>query len=260
MKLYQVDAFTDRLFSGNPAAVCVMDKWIDISIMQSLAAENNLAETAFVVNTGKHYEIRWFTPTTEVALCGHATLAAAYVLFHILNAEKKNITFNSKSGFLNVTMEDEILFLDFPSDILYPIMEKTLEIEKCIGVLPEEVYRGKFDFLAVVKSEDVVRNIRPVYDEIQKLDARGLIITSAGKEVDFVSRFFAPQSGVNEDPVTGSAHTSLIPLWSGKSGKLKMTASQVSKRGGQLICEFRGERCIIGGKCRLYMTGEINLS
>lgn len=261
MKIYQIDAFTDRLFSGNPAAVCILDKWIDDDLMQSIGNENNLAETAFVVTRDKDFEIRWFTPTTEVDLCGHATLAAAFVLFNILDYPDSEVRFHStKSGLLTVSKNDGMLYLDFPTDTLDLVVESLkATIEKCIGIKPIELFKGKTDYIAIIDSEQQLNNLRVDLNEISKLDARGLIVTARGDSTDFVSRFFAPQSGINEDPVTGSAHTSLIPIWSEKLGRKQLTAKQLSKRGGELFCELKQERCLIGGNAKLYMTGEINL-
>lgn len=259
--MFQVDAFTDRLFSGNPAAFCLLDKWLSDGLMQSIANENNLAETAFVVPIGQHFEIRWFTPTVEVDLCGHATLASAFVLFNILNYPDVEIRFHSpRSGWLKVEKKEDLLYLDFPTDILETIYElKDVSIERCIGLTPLEIYKGKTDYLAIIDNEHSLQNLRFDLKEIAKLKARGLIVTAKGNTVDFVSRFFAPQSGINEDPVTGSAHTSLTPLWSKRLNKNKLIANQLSSRGGQLLCEFKNERCLIGGKGRLYLTGEINI-
>lgn len=259
IELYQVDAFTDRLFSGNPAAVCILDSWINDELMLSISSENNLAETAFIVPNGKDFEIRWFTPTVEVDLCGHATLAAAFVLFHMLNFTDSEIQFQSRSELLKVFLRDATLFLDFPTDTIELCNSEINIIETCIGIKPNELYKGKTDYIAVIKKEEELRNLQPDLSEISKIKARGLIVTSKGDTVDFVSRFFAPQSGINEDPVTGSAHTSLIPLWSKKLGKTELIANQLSKRGGQLICEYKGDRCLIGGKACLYMKGLINI-
>jgi len=258
-KIYQVDAFTDKLFSGNPAAVCILDTWMDNKLMQSIGSENNLSETAFAVPNGKDFEIRWFTPTMEVDLCGHATLATAFVIFNILDYPEKVIRFHStRSGWLSVEKIDDMFFLDFPTDKLELLTEEQcVIIEKCIGMKPTELYKGKSDYVAVIENERSLQTLQPDFDEIIKLKARGLIVTAKGDNVDFVSRFFAPQSGVNEDPVTGSAHTSLIPLWSKKLGKRQMIAHQLSKRGGQLVCEYKDDRCLIGGKARLYLTGKI---
>lgn len=259
VKIYQVDAFTDRLFSGNPAAVCILDAWISEETMQFIAAENNLAETAFVVPKGSAYEIRWFTPAVEVDLCGHATLAAAFVLFSCLGQKESEVVFFSpRSGELRVTQQGETLCLDFPTDIL--IQYDNLEqIKRCIGIQAKEVYKGKTDYIAIVDTEEEVRNLKPDLAEIVKLPGRGLIVTAKGDDADFVSRFFAPQAGINEDPVTGSAHTSLIPIWSEKLGKTQLTARQLSARGGKLLCEYRKDRCLIGGEAKLYLTGEINI-
>jgi len=259
VKIYQVDAFTDRLFSGNPAAVCILDAWIDDQTMQSIAAENNLAETAFVVPTGNTFEIRWFTPAVEVDLCGHATLAAAFVLFSCLGQKESEVFFFSpRSGELRVTQQEQTLCLDFPTDTLtqYDNLE---QLKSCIGIQPKEAYKGKTDYIAIVDTEEEVRTLKPDFREIEKLPGRGLIVTARGDNADFVSRFFAPQAGINEDPVTGSAHTSLIPIWWGKLGKTQLLARQLSARGGKLLCEYKGERCIIGGEAKLYMVGEINI-
>ena len=262
IKLYQVDAFTDKLFSGNPAAVCILDTWLDDELMQSIGNENNLAETAFVVPKGKDFEIRWFTPTVEVDLCGHATLASAFVLFNIHHFPDSVIRFHSpRSGRLAVEKKGDMLFLDFPTDTLEILPEEQNDVmEKCIGIKPIESYKGKTDYIAVIENESLLKNLQPDLNEVSKLKARGLIVTAKGDEVDFVSRFFAPQSGINEDPVTGSAHTSLLPLWSKKSGKNKLIAYQLSQRSGQLVCEFKNDRCMIGGKARLYLTGEITMN
>jgi len=260
-KIYQVDAFTDRLFSGNPAAVCILDTWINDELMQAIANENNLAETAFIVPVGQDFAIRWFTPTVEVDLCGHATLAAAFVFFNVLHYPNSLLRFySSKSGVLAVEKKEDMLFLDFPTDKIERLTEEHhAAFEKCIGTNPIELYKGKTDFIAVIDNENLLRNLQPDLNEISRLKARGLIVTAKGDDVDFVSRFFAPQSGIDEDPVTGSAHTSLVPLWSKKMGKNSFIAHQLSKRGGQLVCEFKNDRCLIGGKARLYLTGEIIL-
>lgn len=257
--MFQADAFTDKLFSGNPAAVCVMDEWLSDDLMQSIASENNLAETAFVIPDGRNFRIRWFTPAVEVDLCGHATLASAFVLFNVLDYTEKTIRFQSlRSGMLFVEKKDEMLILDFPTDKLeLSSKEESQKVEKCLGKRVSELYKGLSDYMAVLGNEQAVRDAEPDFAEINKLDSRGLVITAKGDSVDFVSRFFAPQSGINEDPVTGSAHTSLTPFWSARLGKNKMIAHQLSKRGGQLMCEFRNDRCLIGGKARLYLSGEI---
>lgn len=259
IKFYQVDAFTDHLFGGNPAAVCLIDQWLHDDLMQSIAAENNLSETAFVVEAFDSYEIRWFTPTTEVDLCGHATLASAYVIFNQAGFRGQAIHFHSpRSGTLMVRKMHDKLFLDFPADEFFPC-GNLLEISEGIGIMPLEAYRGKSDYMAVLGSQKEVIAIRPDFTAIAKLDARGLIVTAPGSDVDFVSRFFGPQSGVNEDPVTGSAHTTLIPFWAGKLKKDHLLAKQVSAREGLLDCTYHPPRVLIGGEARLYATGEIYL-
>lgn len=259
LKLYQADAFTDELFKGNPAAICILEDWLDDGLMQKIAAENNLAETAFVVPQDSKFNIRWFTPTVEVDLCGHATLASAFVIFNYIDYKEDEIAFFShRSGHLKVTKEGDQLVLDFPADELQ-LVNPVQEINEGIGVVPLEVYRGKYDYLAVLSSEEEVRGVNPDFLTIQKLKSRGLIITSRGEETDFVSRFFGPQSGINEDPVTGSAHTSLIPLWSKKLDKTTLTAKQLSERTGMLYCRNEGERVKIGGEAKVYLVGEIFL-
>jgi len=259
VRMYQVDAFTERLFSGNPAAVCILGSWIADDVMQSIAFENNLPETVFIVGKGPDYEIRWFSPTSEVDLCGHATLASAYVLLDLLGYSGSVIRFHSlKSGVLSVEKKAGMFFLDFPTDTLSEATEEQSELlAQCIGMKPLEAYKGRTDYLVIVENELTVKNLKPDLNAIKALNARGLIVSANGDNVDFVSRFFAPQIGVDEDPVTGSAHTSLIPLWSRKTGKTEMIANQLSQRGGQLACLFNGHRCLIGGKARLFLSGEI---
>jgi PhzF family phenazine biosynthesis protein len=257
IKFYQVDAFTGHLFGGNPAAVCLPDHWLEDDLMQSIAAENNLSETAFVIKSGENFEIRWFTPLLEVDLCGHATLASAFIIFNHTDFRGREIIFLSpRSGELKVRREGIKLFLDFPADEFSPC-DNMPEIAKSIGMTPLEVYKGKTDYMAILASEEEVKGIQPDLGTIAKLDARGLIVTAPGKSADFVSRFFGPQSGVNEDPVTGSAHTTLVPYWSGRLGRVSLTAKQISKRGGSLICTYLPPRVIIGGEAQLFAAGEI---
>jgi len=257
IKIFQVDAFTSHLFGGNPAAVCLLDQWLDDGLMQSIATENNLAETAFVVRDGHHFQIRWFTPTVEVDLCGHATLASAFVIFNHTDFQMEEIIFHSHcSGELRVKKDGRKLFLNFPADE-FSRCENLPEITKGIGITPVEVYRGKTDYMAVLGSEVEVQNIKPDFVTIEQMDARGLIVTAPGNTVDFVSRFFGPQYGVNEDPVTGSAHTTLIPFWAIRLGKNGLRARQISKRFGDLDCLNAPPRVIIGGEAQLYLTGEI---
>lgn len=255
--IYQIDAFTNSLFGGNPAAVCVMNQEIPDSILQKIAAENNLAETAYIWNANDHYKIRWFTPEIEVDLCGHATLASAFVLFNLLNISQYPIRFESRSGILTVTKEnDERLILDFPIDVLHEVEVPDL-LNKALKTKILNCYRGKTDYLVEIENEANLTNLRPDLDLIKKIKSRGLIVTAKGSEVDFVSRCFFPQSGIDEDPVTGSAHTTLVPYWSKILNKSKFIAKQLSPRQGTLYLESKGDRVLIGGYGAHYLTGEI---
>ncbi|MDD4971647.1 MAG: PhzF family phenazine biosynthesis protein, partial [Paludibacter sp.] len=257
LKIYQIDAFTDKLFGGNPAAVCPLEGWLPDELMQNIAKENNLAETAFYVPNGEEYLLRWFTPAVEVDLCGHATLAAAYVLFNLENHSGSTINFNSpRSGKLVVTKKDDLLTLDFPTDSLEQV-EPLPYLTDAFDSMPIEILKGKTDYLYVYRNEETIRTIIPHMDNIAKIPARGVIITAPGNEVDFVSRFFAPQSGVIEDPVTGSAHTTLTPYWADKLKKTTLTAIQLSDRKGHLTCTYLTDRVEISGQARHYLTGEI---
>ena len=256
-KIYQIDAFTDKVFKGNPAAVCPLDEWLDDDLLQKIAMENNLAETAFYVKVGDHYELRWFTPAVEVDLCGHATLASAFVLFNYENFKENSIQFHTrKSGILTVSNNDGWLTLNFPTDSFNQI-PLTDEIIACFDIQPTSVFEGRTDYMLVFNAEDEIRNIIPSFAAILQLKARGVIITAKGKNVDFVSRFFGPQVGVNEDPVTGSAHTTLTPYWAKELGKTEMTAIQLSAREGFLKCKYLDDRVEISGQGRLYLIGEI---
>ena len=258
LPLYQVDAFTGRLFTGNPAAVVLCESELSAETMQSIAAENNLAETAFVVTIKTNHQIRWFTPTVEVDLCGHATLAAAHVLFNHLSLSGNTVSFSSKSGPLYVRQDGEILYLDFPADSISAV-EPPEPLIRGLGDKPTELYRGRDDYLAIFDNEDNIISLRPDMALISKVPSRGIIVSSTGREVDFVSRFFAPQSGIPEDPVTGSAHTTLIPYWSKRLAKQHLRAKQLSKRGGELVCKDLGKRVEIGGQAVTYLVGEILL-
>ncbi len=258
LPIYQVDAFTDSLFKGNPAAVIVSDLELDAALMQAITAENNLSDTAFVRIADGEYSIRWFTPKTEVDLCGHATLASAHVLFNHLDYAGNKISFASKSGDLFVEKECELFLLDFPADAVKPVDYGEL-ISKSLGQCPEELYRGRDDFLAVFKNEKTIAEFVPDMLLLSQLQSRGLIVTAPGDDYDFVSRFFAPQLGIPEDPVTGSAHTVLTPYWSTRLGKSELTAKQISLRGGELLCRNLGDRIEIGGKAVTYMIGEISV-
>ncbi|HEY5746873.1 MAG TPA: PhzF family phenazine biosynthesis protein [Chryseolinea sp.] len=259
LKLYQIDAFTDKVFGGNPAAVCPLQQWLPDGLMQKIAMENNLAETAFIVQEKDRYAIRWFTPTLEVDLCGHATLASAYVLFHYEGHTGDEILFHSpRSGPLKAIRKGALITLDFPVDVYEPVT-LTPQLTEGLSILPREAFKGKTDFMLVFDSEEQVRNVRPDFQKIATLPGRGVIVTAKGDTVDFVSRFFAPQAGVNEDPVTGSAHTTLTPYWAGKLGKTTLTARQLSARQGDLQCRLAGHRVEIGGFAKPYLIGQIDV-
>ena len=257
--IYQIDAFSCGPFSGNPAAICPLDSWIDDSLMQSIAAENNLSETAFFVKNQDAYEIRWFTPVAEVNLCGHATLATAYVLFEFLDHMNETIIFSSKSGKLKAEKKNDLIYLNFPAQAMTscdvpPALIKSVE-EKIIDCLKNE------DYCLILENEKAVEEFVPDLVAFEQLDLRGLIISapSATLKNSFVSRFFAPKLGVNEDPVTGSAHTQLIPYWAKKFNSDILFARQLSKREGKLLCELHGERVLIGGECELFLQGTISI-
>lgn len=255
--IYQIDAFATRLFTGNPAAVCILPGWISDEQMQMIAMENNLAETAFIVRDGSEWSIRWFTPESEVDLCGHATLASAFVVLTMLYPDKSTVIFHSqKMGDLIVRKKGDLLELDFPSDNLKSCSLPDI-INDSLGRTPLECYTGRSDYLLLYDSESDIVNLRPDFGKLAHAGARGIIVTAPGTDVDFVSRFFAPEVGVNEDPATGSAHTTLTPFWSERLGKLSMKAKQLSARGGYLECTLRGERTLISGRAFLYLKGEI---
>jgi len=259
-KLFQIDAFTDRVFGGNPAAVCILNDWLDTPLMQKIAEENNLAETAFAVKKDGVYELRWFTPETEVDLCGHATLATAYVLFKRYGHKENTIRFYSpRSGDLFVERkEDGYMTLDFPADEMIAL-QSLRPVEEAIGLTPMRIFKGKTDYMLIYNSQKDIEAITPNFHLLDQLSCRGVIVTAPGEQVDFVSRFFAPQCGIPEDPVTGSAHTSLTPYWAKTLNKQKLTAKQLSKRGGDLICEDFGKRIHISGRAVQYMVGEIEV-
>lgn len=258
LPIYQVDAFASKLFSGNPAAVVPLDRWIDDDIMQKIASENNLAETAFFVKENEYYHIRWMTPIKEVNLCGHATLASAFVIFNFIEKESKKINFISRSGILSVEKNDNYLTLDFPINYPTPTVRPET-ISQCFDREPLEIWEGGEYLFLVFDSEDYIRKLKPNFELIKKLHPIHIIVTAQGKEVDFVSRMFAPNLGINEDPVTGSAHTVLTPYWSEKLGKKKMIAHQLSERGGEIYCENLGDRVKISGRAVLYLTGKLFL-
>ena len=263
LKIFQADAFTKSIFGGNPAALVPLTEWLPDSVMQNIANENNLAETAFIIPTGgkSDYHIRWFTPSIEVRLCGHATLATAHILYEQLGFDKSEIRFESLSGILSVKKQKENNYtLDFPTDILrgYALDSKEAQIiESVLNTHPLAVFKGRDDFMAILSSEKEVAALKPNFAGLKHLDARGLIATAKGEVVDFVSRCFFPEAGIEEDPVTGSAHTTMTPYWAEKLGKNHLTARQISARGGALTCILRGVRVDISGEAVTYLVGDI---
>jgi PhzF family phenazine biosynthesis protein len=258
LPLYQVDAFSRSVFGGNPAGVVPLDRWIDDRTMQAIAAENNLAETAFFTPEADGFRIRWFTPEVEIDLCGHATLASAHILFTRLEPGREAVEFASKSGPLRVTRDGERLVLDFPVWTPVPCASPAGLCE-ALGAEPNETFRGGSDFLLVFENEAQVRALAPDFGALRRVDARGVIATAPGGDVDFVSRFFAPAAGVNEDPVTGSAHCALTPYWVARLGKNPLRARQISKRVGELECELAGNRVKIAGQAAVYLEGSITV-
>jgi len=256
--IYHVDAFTSRLFGGNAAAICPLDSWLETEQMQSIAAENNLAETAFIVASDAGYDLRWFTPAVEVDLCGHATLAAAFVVLNYLQADLDSVSFQTMSGTLPVVRDGDRLSMDFPSRAPQTAAPWDA-LSDALGKAPSEVHLSR-DILAVYDDEATVRSLSPDPAKLAALDEGfGVIVTARGDHVDFVSRFFVPKAGIPEDPVTGSAHCTLVPFWSERLGRSQLVAHQVSARGGELHCEHRGDRVSMSGHCVLFLTGSINL-
>jgi PhzF family phenazine biosynthesis protein len=250
---YVVHSFTDTVFRGNPAGVCPLEEWLDDELMQRIAAENRLSETAFFVRKKDHFELRWFTPVIEVDLCGHATLASAYVLFDHLGHDEDVASFHTRSGELTVRKDGNFLVMDFPSRPGEPIEAPEALIEG-LGSSPEEVYLAR-DYLAIFESEQDIRNLKPDFAALETLDCEGVIASAPGNDADFVSRFFAPKMGIPEDPVTGSAHSTLTPFWASRLEKKQLVAHQVSERGGVLKCTLRGDRVLIAGQAVLYVKG-----
>lgn len=258
--VYFVDAFSKGPFTGNPAAICPLKEWLPDSVMQSIAAEHNLSETAFVIPLGDDYHIRWFTPTVEVDLCGHATLAAAFVLFRSLPDVQQRISLFSRSGWLEVRRgENGSLTLDFPDDPILPIDVAPEALVNGLGTDIIHVYKGKFDLLVVVRDQGTVTNLKPDLTLLSTLPARGIIVTAPGDECDFVSRFFGPACGVDEDPVTGSAHCTLTHYWHQQTGRESFSARQLSARGGWLHTCRVADRIHISGSCNLYLEGSIHI-
>lgn len=254
---YQVDAFSNRVFQGNPAAVCPLDEWLDDALMQSIAAENNLAETAFFITQGDHYAIRWFTPTSEVALCGHATLASAFVLFDQLDVEADQVAFDSMSGVLTVTRKGSLLEMDFPSEVP-SVVDAPNGLVKALGSAVIECAFNQ-DYIVVLESEKAVSQLSPDLALLAEIECRGVIVTalSNSESNDFVCRFFGPRIGIDEDPVTGSAFTKLVPFWSERLNKTNFKARQVSQRGGDVSCRLEGQRVKISGSAVMFAKSEI---
>lgn len=257
LKLYQIDAFARKPFEGNPAAVVPLEKWLPDALMQSIAEENNLAETAFFVPTASGFHIRWFTPTKEVALCGHATLASAFVLYRYLNYSKEVVEFESLSGVLRVRQHGDSLQLDFPSQ---PPSQCDIpkSLEQGLGAAPVACYEAE-DLIVVFECEQQIKDIVPIFSVLEKLPLRGVVVTAPSKDYDFVVRFFAPKYGIPEDPVTGSAYTQLMPYWASVLKKTELSAKQLSTRGGELQCALAGDRVLISGRAVSYLIGEITI-
>ncbi len=258
MQLYfEVHSFTDRIFSGNPAGVCPLDEWIDDELMQKIATENNLSETAFFTPNDDHYDLRWFTPQVEVDLCGHATLATAYVVFEHLGYEGNVVTFRTQSGDLSVWKDEDFLVMDFPSR---PAEQADCpkQISEGLGIEIDKVFKSR-DYLVVLENESQVRGLQPDFSILKRLDSEGIIVTAPGDQVDFVSRFFAPRMGIDEDPVTGAAHSTLTPYWADRLGKSELRAKQISARGGDLWCKQVDDRVYIAGQAALYLKGFLDI-
>jgi len=260
LDLYQIDAFTNKVFGGNPACVVPLDEWLSDDLLLKITRENAVAETAFFVIKGDKIHLRWFTPEIEMDLCGHATLATAHCLKSILNYPKNKIVFESLSGDLTVLMKNDFYFLDFPSRM--PLISKLPEIiEKSLNILPKEVFKSR-DYVLIYNSEEDIKNIkidRQTFDQIN-LDPGGVIVTSKGNDCDFVSRYFTPQASILEDPVTGSAHCSLIPFWSKRLNKKELSARQISERVGILNCQDKNDRVIISGQAKTYSIGSLRIN
>lgn len=257
VRYFHVDAFTGRLFAGNPAGICLLAQWLPDELLQKIATENNLSETAYLVEVGGAYELRWFTPAVEVDLCGHATLASAHIVFTQLRKQDREVRFQTKSGVLPVKRSGDLLVMDFPARPAAPCEAPGALLEG-LRKPPREVLKAR-DYLCVFDSEDDVRALWPDFDELSEVDSLGIIATAPGTDADFVSRFFAPQAGLNEDPVTGSAHCTLAPYWSKRLGKKELLAHQVSARGGELYCTDRGDRTLIAGHAVTYLEGTLRV-
>lgn len=258
LPIYQADAFTDHVFGGNPAAVCPLEEWLSDEVMQHIAAENNLSETSFFVKDGDAFHLRWFTPATEVKLCGHATLATAHIMFTELGYDREEIHFNTKSGVLIISRTESGYKMDFPAEVM-PQVQEPPQLFEALGIARTPYTYQSDDVMVVLGSEKEVADLNPNFNLLKEVDARGIIVTAPGDEVDFVSRFFAPAVGIDEDPVTGSAHTKLAPLWAKTLGKNELVARQISKRVGDLQLILKGDRVEIYGEAQTYLKGEIYL-
>ncbi|HBP41977.1 MAG: PhzF family phenazine biosynthesis protein [Vreelandella alkaliphila] len=256
--LYQVDAFASKPFEGNPAAVCPLETWLDDALLQAIAMENNLSETAFFVPTESGYHLRWFTPSVEVDLCGHATLAAAWVIFNVLGDSAETLQFETRSGQLLVQRDSDELAMDFPAKVVEPLAMEA-EVKAALGINEIEELLISDDIVVVVNDAQLIESLTPDMQQLKHLPGRGIVVTAKGSDVDFVSRWFGPKVGVEEDPVTGSAHTSLAPYWAKKLGKQQLTARQGGARKGALSCEIEGNRVIIKGRVAPYLKGVITL-
>ncbi|MEM7360362.1 MAG: PhzF family phenazine biosynthesis protein [Pseudomonadota bacterium] len=257
LDIYQVDAFANRAFQGNPAAVVPLQDWLDDELMQAIAEENNLAETAFFVKEDEGYRIRWFTPMTEVDLCGHATLASAFVLYRELGYKEPELVFNSRSGPLIVSSKGDLLQMDFPAQKCIPC-EPPAGLYGALGVSRADCLKNE-DYLVVLENEEELLALQPDFFSLGGLDMRGVIVTSPAADYDFVNRFFAPNVGINEDPVTGSAFTKLVPYWADRVGRTRLEGKQVSTRGGEVSCELRGDRVLLAGRAIKYLQGMIEI-
>jgi len=258
LKQFQVDAFATRPFEGNPAAVCPLDQWLPDHLLQAIAEENNLSETAFFVPVSNGFDLRWFTPVAEVDFCGHATLASAHVLFDALGHAQRTVLFNTRSGAMAVERDGDLYVMNFPAQPPQPCAAPAALIDG-LRVRPLEVLAAD-DYLAIVESEVQLRSLIPDYSKLRELDLRGVVVTAPGEDIDFVSRFFAPKYGIDEDPVTGSAHCELTPYWSQRLGKSVLRARQISRRGGDVLCEMAGERVVLKGGAVTFMEGHVELS
>jgi PhzF family phenazine biosynthesis protein len=258
-RIFQVDAFTTRRFAGNPAAVMLLDNFLDDAMLQAIAAENNLAETAFLVPEGSDYRLRWFTPMTEVPLCGHATLASAAVVMERLEPDRRRVVFHSMSGPLTVNRTDAGYVMDFPARPSEQVLLPSGLVE-ALGVVPIEVCANAFNYMALVESAQVLRELAPDMAALARMDRPGVIVTAPGEGgYDFISRYFAPAKGIPEDPVTGAAHCMLAPFWARRLSKTEFRAFQASRRGGEMICRLNGDRVELQGTCVFYLEGEVEI-